>query len=137
MIVSVYVPGRPKPAERPRLGRRRKAYTPTATLEAEDRIAHALQTAYGCRPTDPVFPADTPLRLVIDYSNHGEAIRLEPLNETMPPMRGDVDNYIKTTMDGLQKGGAFANDKQVVEVWARKHPNDADLERITYGEWSP
>lgn len=132
MIASVFVEGRPKPAQRPRLGRRRKAYTPTATLEAEDRIAHAFGTRYGCSTIDPLYPAGTPLRLIVDYSNHGEHIRLEPLDAPMPTMLGDVDNYLKTTMDGLQKAGAFANDKQIVEVWACKHPNDADVENVTF-----
>jgi Holliday junction resolvase RusA-like endonuclease len=35
------------------------------------------------------------------------------------PLRGDVDNYAKSVLDGLE-GAAFLNDIQVVEVRARK-----------------
>jgi Holliday junction resolvase RusA-like endonuclease len=38
---------------------------------------------------------------------------------TMPTrQRGDVDNYTKALLDGLQ-GYAYENDKQVVELYAR------------------
>lgn len=129
-MIDLWIPGRPKPAERPRMTRRGRAYTPAATLEAEDRIATAFTTAYGYYPVGGAMFPNQPLALVVDYANHGERIQFIPLDGAMPPMRGDTDNYLKTTMDGLQKGRAFANDKQIVEVWARKWGNDADIEHM-------
>lgn len=126
-MIDLWVPGTPKPAERPRMTRRGRAYTPAATLEAEDEVATAYRRKYRGRdiPTGP-------LSLVVDYGPDGHRIHMWEIDEyNTSPLRGDVDNYLKTTMDGLQKGGAFANDKQIVSVWARKWGKLDDLERLT------
>jgi Holliday junction resolvase RusA-like endonuclease len=44
-------------------------------------------------------------------------VRIEMWTHT--PLRGDTDNYVKSILDGLQKGGLFDNDSQVgpIEVY--------------------
>ena len=101
MPVDLWVPGRPKPAERPRLGRRSRAFTPQATIEAENTVAAHWMHRYGHRD-----PYTGPLALVVDYTVHGHRIQLFPTTSPSA-MAGDLDNYLKTTMDGLQKGNAF------------------------------
>jgi len=127
--VDLWVPGRPKPAERPRLGRRRKAYTPQATIDAELTVATHYQHNYKGTP-----PYIGPLYLVVDYNVHGQRIQLLPAPHTSS-LRGDIDNYIKTTMDGLQKGQAFANDSQVIGVYAEKWSDDYDLAGMKPVRW--
>lgn len=128
--VDLWVPGLPVAAERPRLGRRRKAFTPAKTIAAEVAVAAELMRRYGCgpEPTQHLYGPDQALMLMVDYSADGARIRLTPLADRAKAMRGDVDNYLKTTMDGLQKGGAFKNDGQIVSVVADKWPTTFDIE---------
>ena len=125
MTVDQWVPGLPKPAERPRMTRRGKAYTPQATIDAENEVARRYKLM---RYETPMIG---PISLVVDYSPDGTRITMtEWPDHATSPLRGDVDNYLKTTMDGLQKGGAFLNDKQVVSVWARKWTTADDIENM-------
>lgn len=95
--------------------RRKAAYTPKATHDAEDRIAEAYRKAGG-----PNWPG--PVRVIAEFYPDGQNVAIERAEHTSS-LRGDIDNYVKTLLDGLQKGGAF-NDTRVVEVWAEKHTAD-------------
>jgi crossover junction endodeoxyribonuclease RusA len=102
------VSGRPVPKERPRLGRRGRVFTPQRTLDRERLIADAYD--------GPVF--DGPVRLTVEYTTQGEHITIESVDATRR-LRGDLDNYIKTTSDALN-GVAWADDSQVVDIFASK-----------------
>jgi len=102
----------PKTKGRPRLGRKRKAYTPVETLEAEDLIRTAYRDVCG-----PTFLGN--VRVTVDYDKTGQTITIEETSATST-LRGDVDNYMKLTLDALQ-GAAFENDKKVVAITAVKH----------------
>lgn len=112
---TFFVPGRPKSKDRPRLGRRRKVFTPEATLEAEAKIAAAYKASDG-----PFF--DGPVHLTVMYTFKGQTITIESAPEEPATIwLSDVDNLLKTTLDGLQSpGGAFADDKQVRKITAHK-----------------
>lgn len=115
MSHTFFVPGRPKSKERPRLGRRRKAYTPEATILAEEAIAKAYADSDG-----PLF--DGPVHVFVTYTAQGQTITVKEAPDEPPVIfQGDVDNLLKTTLDGLQRaGGAFLDDKQVRRVEAHK-----------------
>ena len=115
MSHTFYVPGRPKSKERPRLGRRRKAFTPQATIEAEQAIADAYKASDG-----PLF--DGPVHVIVQYTYSGQQITIEEApDEPATLWQGDVDNLLKTTLDGLQReGGALLDDKQVRKITAHK-----------------
>lgn len=99
-MIELVIPGRPVPKGRPRLGAS-GVYTPRATRDAEDRIA------WACRAKRIRLGA-RPVRITIDfYGAHWAA---------------DVDNLVKLVLDGLQAGGAIANDRQVVKLSADQHP---------------
>lgn len=104
------VEGRPIPKGRPRLGRRGRVFTPQTTLDREAAIAAAYR--------GPIY--DGSVCVTIDYWADGEQITITPV-DWVSTMRGDLDNYQKTSFDGLQAAGAFANDKQVHESWTAKH----------------
>ena len=98
-----------KPAvkQRPRMTRRGRAYTPQATLEHEA----AIREAYD----GPLF--DQPVQVSIGYDTFGFGVTIEPLGYDCVSLRGDIDNYVKATLDGLN-GGAYDDDRLVRAVWA-------------------
>lgn len=102
---TFHVPGTPRSKQRPRLTRRGKAYTPAGTHEAEDGIR--------CLYQGPFF--DGPVAVFVAYDKHGQTITLTEWDGIESKLRGDVDNMLKLTLDGLQPV-AFANDKQVHRV---------------------
>lgn len=112
MSHTFFVPGRPKSKDRPRLGRRRKAFTPEATILAEEAIAAAYDGPYF----------EGPVHVTVLYSIKGQTITIEEAPEEPDKIwQSDVDNLVKTTLDGLQReGGAFANDSQVRKITAHK-----------------
>lgn len=109
---TIRVDSPPKTKQRPRLGRRRKAYTPAETLEAEALIAMAWRRADG-----PMF--DGPVSLLIEYDKLGQTITVQEAQHTSK-LRGDLDNYTKLSLDGLN-GVAFKDDRQVVHLDCSKH----------------
>lgn len=101
---------KPTPKGRPRMTRRGRVYTPATTLQAEAE----LKAAYG----GPLY--EGPVSLDVTYSPTKVVITVTPLLYTTPSkLRGDLDNYIKLTMDSLN-GVAWADDKQVHTVIAEK-----------------
>ncbi len=43
--------------------------------------------------------------------------------DVFPPdkRRRDLDNCLKSLLDALEKGGAFHDDSQIVDLWAKKY----------------
>lgn len=115
-----WIPVEPKVKERPRLGRRRKAYTPARTLEYET----ALREWWN--KNGPHY--EGPLYVGIEIHKEGIQVSIEQLEESVRPVGvlGDLDNYQKSVWDGIQDWvekdgtirmlGAFKNDKQI--EWA-------------------
>ena len=100
--VKITVPGRPVPKGRPRLGVRGKKafiYTPPATREYEKLVGWVARCS-GCKPL-----------------NGSLAVKLHLF---IRGRSGDVDNYCKSILDGLN-GVAYQDDGQVVELLVRKH----------------
>lgn len=91
-MTTLEIPGRPVPKKRPRLGRR-GTYTPKETRAYEELVAWHARRA-RVRFSEPVHVS----------------IRLW----SEKPLRGDIDNYAKSILDGLQLGEAIENDRQVV-----------------------
>ena len=89
--------------------RRGRVYTPARTIESEDII----RTAY----TGPKYEGD--VMLVCTFNKDGIAINLQPLADGTTKLRGDLDNYIKLLMDGLN-GVAWKDDKQVTVIVGTK-----------------
>lgn len=94
------LPGQPHPAERPRrVQRGRKAVwiTPDRTLAAEQAVADAYRAAY---PGAPPFIGEVTLSATLYRHTRRHA---------------DLDNLLKTVMDGLTKAAAWGDDSQVAE----------------------
>ena len=109
---------------RPRLGRRRKAFTPPKTIEYETAVANAWATAFeGEEP----FKGPVGMQVTI-MSNHIH-VHLWELEDSHRPkyIQGDVDNYVKSILDALNVI-AYDDDKQVhhFEVLLSKENPDND-----------
>ena len=74
-------------------------FTPARVAEYEERIAWAARAARVRMHGAPV------------------ACRIELWSPR--PLRGDIDNYAKAVLDGLQRGGAIDDDRHVVRLEAR------------------
>lgn len=108
---SLFVSGKPHPKERPRFNKATGfVYTPDKTRKAEQSIKELWENAGG-----PTYPANVPLSVEIHLTRDGTAVVVTPLDPRKIELRGDIDNYTKTVLDGLNVM-AWADDKQVVEL---------------------
>lgn len=118
--------GRPVTKGRPRLGRRRKAYTPARTVEFENSI-HAEWIKQHPGET---FPKGVPVGMTVIIGSDFVEVDVYELETGVRPkyVTGDIDNYVKAISDGLN-GAAYYDDKQIhrIEVWFdRSEPDDGD-----------
>jgi len=93
------IPGRPMPKQRPRVGRYGNIYTPPQTKEYEKLVGWVAK-CNGCKPLNG------PIAVKLHLFLRGRS--------------GDVDNYCKSILDGLN-GVAYEDDDQVVELLVKKH----------------
>lgn len=103
---------RPKSKQRPRMTRTGHAYTPKETKEYEDSIAEAY--------TGVLF-AEGPLHVTLIFDNDKTEITIRSMRNKSKSskLRGDIDNYAKSVLDGLN-GVAYTDDKQIVSLELRK-----------------
>lgn len=111
--VRIRIPGRPVPKERPRRGKGGRWYTPRRTAQYEQLIGHMARALTAGRdwPTDGSYQVDVTVR-------H---------SSKRPP---DLDNILKTVLDGLQ-GVLYEDDRQVARVTCARKPGSSDLVSIT------
>ena len=102
MRYTIEIPGKPVGKERPRMGRGGHMYTPPRTKKYEALVAqHAI---------DACVQLMTGVRLRVQWHigrTKGEGRR--------PKAHADLDNVVKTVMDGLQ-GVAYKNDREVEQL---------------------
>ena len=106
------VGGRPHPKGRPRMSRKGKVYTPEATVLAEKTYIAAVGE------DAPTF--DGPVTVEVTFCIDATLVTVTPLPHWETGLRGDLDNYIKTCLDGCQRAGIIVNDRQVGQVKATK-----------------
>lgn len=98
---TVAIPGEAVAKQRGRIGKHGKVYTPNETKSFERTVALIARASLPrYKDTD---------RLIIT------------LNFYCSSQAKDLDNLCKSVLDGLQKGGTFKNDSQVMELHAHKH----------------
>jgi crossover junction endodeoxyribonuclease RusA len=102
---------KPKVKQRPRLGRRGRVFTPIQTLEFERAVREAWEGP--C--------ADKPVDITISLYKHKLRVTVtESKDPTSSGLRGDIDNYAKSILDGLN-GVAYVDDKLVKRLLVTKH----------------
>ena len=101
-LATVSIPGLPIPKGRARHGANGNVYTPAQTVDYESKVGWCGRQAMKARK-----PSRARLAVVIDL--YGEDIKV-----------GDVDNYAKSILDGLNKI-VYVDDKQVDDLHIRRH----------------
>jgi Holliday junction resolvase RusA-like endonuclease len=86
-------------------------YTDKATREYEEAIKNAYLESEG-----PLF--DGPVNLNVTFNKDKVLITISAI-EGESSLRGDIDNYLKSIMDGLN-GVAYHDDGQVLSLKAFK-----------------
>ena len=107
---TITIPLKPKAKGRPRAGKY-GMYTDKGTREYEEAIKNAYIESKG-----PKF--EGPVCLNVTFTKDHITINIKQI-ECESQLRGDIDNYLKSIMDGLNKV-AFDDDKQVLDVKAYK-----------------
>jgi Holliday junction resolvase RusA-like endonuclease len=129
--VRFVVPGRPVPKARPRFGAGGRVFTPAATIAAERAVVSAAWRAW---PQEAAF-SDRPCEVEAEFiyaapSSWPKHKRLAALAGNVPMVAGaDVDNLVKTVLDGLN-GGPITDDSRVVAIAGRKSYGEADETRV-------
>jgi len=106
---GIFVPVKPIPKGRPRMTRYGRVFTPKTTLDAEAIIREAWD--------GPCFEGTVQLQCL--FTPDGTHIVVTELDGNESKLRGDLDNYVKLLMDGLN-GVAWLDDKQVTIITAVK-----------------
>ena len=115
MGVWLEIPGPPVAKQRARKGNG-GWYTPKPTRDYEEAVA------WVCRAQRERF-GDQPVKVSIVLSADGATVHVSPSDLAISGP-GDLDNYAKSILDGMQKGGLFKNDKQVVELQVSVRPSE-------------
>lgn len=92
-----------------------RMYTPRETLNAEKLIAEAWENESN---KGPKFEGPVEINIVID-KNGTDVVVKEVDFDGSPTLKGDIDNYVKTILDGLN-GIAWVDDSQVIKIVAMK-----------------
>lgn len=115
MRIAFVVTGNPLPTARPRVVRvkgRSIAFTPKESRDYQALVAaHAVQAM--ARLGRRLFPLTGPIRLSATFVRDSER-------------RCDLDNLLKSVLDGLTLAKLWEDDSQVVELLALKRTSKSD-----------
>lgn len=87
--------------------RRGRVYTPAKTLEYERLVASFYD--------GPLL--EGPVQLTAIFARHYTTVTVQTADPATEPLRGDLDNYLKAILDGLN-GIAYKDDRQIVRLQA-------------------
>lgn len=118
-MLKIIIPGRPVPKKRPRTsiaGRKMYIYTPKETTAYEKNVRLAAFTAANGKS----FFNDIAIEIKLFFGNK---------------KFGDLDNYAKSILDGLQ-GSIFENDKQVAKLSVARYFDENERAEVLIEEVS-
>ena len=116
MRVYFIVPGPAKAKERPRVGKGGRIYTPNGTHKYEKLV----RECYG----DNKGFEDKFIKIKIIFwfeipKSYSKQKRQDCAEGFIRPSRADIDNYIKSVLDGLNKV-AYEDDRYIYKIEAEK-----------------
>ena len=117
MKVKFTIPGLVQAKRRPRINRQTgKVYTPNATHKYEKLV----KESYGDNPCfkDQFISVKITFKMAIPKS-YSKKKREQALNKEIFPTRADIDNYIKSILDGLN-GVCWQDDRYIYAITAEK-----------------
>ena len=111
------IPGPAQAKQRPRVNRNTgRIYTPGATHKYEKLV----KESYGDNPCfkDQFISVKMTFKMAIPKS-YSKKKREQALNREIFPTRADIDNYIKSILDGLN-GVCWEDDRYICSITAEK-----------------
>lgn len=129
----IEVQGTPVGKGRPRFTRTGHTYTPEKTRSYEQAVALECRKAMKGRE-----PSDLPQHVSVGVSilppkSWSKAKRAKALHGEIKPGKPDIDNFLKSILDGCN-GIAFVDDSQVVSVYAVKEYAETEGVRVVIEE---
>ena len=116
MKIRFTIPGPAQAKQRPRVNRNTgRIYTPGATHKYEKLV----KESYGDNPCFEDFIA---VKITFKFEvpkSYSKKKRSEALAGNLRPTKADIDNYIKSVLDGLNKV-AFLDDRYIYSITAEK-----------------
>ena len=126
MKVNFTIPSAPVPKSRPRFNKNTgRAFTDDKTRIFENIVS----LAYGARH----YFDDSYIRIRMKFKfevpkSYSKKKRIEALEGKIRPTKADIDNYIKSVLDGLN-GKAFKDDRYIYAILAEKeYSEEASIE---------
>ena len=126
MKVDFTIPSAPVPKSRPRFNKNTwRAFTDDKTRIFENIVS----LAYGARH----YFDDSYIRIRMKFKfevpkSYSKKKRIEALEGKIRPTKADIDNYIKSVLDGLN-GKAFKDDRYIYAILAEKeYSEEASIE---------
>ena len=126
MRVDFTIPSAPVPKSRPRFNTNTgRAFTDDKTRIFENIVS----LAYGARH----YFDDSYIRIRMKFKfevpkSYSKKKRIEALEGKIRPTKADIDNYIKSVLDGLN-GKAFKDDRYIYVILAEKeYSEEASIE---------
>jgi Holliday junction resolvase RusA-like endonuclease len=92
--------------------RRGRVYTPKESILAEELIAETIGE------DAPTFTGPVSVEMI--FNKESTSVTVRSLEEGATGLRGDLDNYIKLLLDGIQRSPLIENDRQVLHIDAVK-----------------
>ncbi len=119
-LLEIFVPGDPVAKGRPRvtsIAGPARTYTPAKTRNYEQLVALAASQSFT--PPQLDGPIEIWVRAVVRRP------KSRPKKYRHPDKRPDLDNYVKSVLDGIQQAGVWRDDAQVCRIVATKeYPRD-------------
>lgn len=118
MKVEFTVPGPAKAKERPRVGKGGRIYTPNGTHKYEKLVKNIYQEK-GIYFFDNEYIS---IKIIFKFEipkSYNKKKHSEALEGIIRPTRADIDNYIKSVLDGLNKV-AYSDDRYIIRLEAEK-----------------
>jgi len=97
--------------------RRGRVYTPKESILAEEHIAETINDVLAVQDT-PTFTGPVSVEMI--FNKESTSVTVRSLEEGATGLRGDLDNYIKLLLDGIQRSPLIENDRQVLHIDAVK-----------------
>ena len=118
MKVEFTVPGPAKAKERPRVGKGGRIYTPNGTHKYEKLVKNIYQEK-GIYFFDNEYIS---VKIIFWFEipkSYNKAKHQAAAEGFLRPSRADIDNYIKSVLDGLNKV-AYSDDRYIYKIEAEK-----------------